>query len=33
MAVTTDMPEFEARVAQILQEEDAIGVKIIDNGK
>jgi hypothetical protein len=29
MAVTTDTPETETRTAQILQEEDAIAVKII----
>ena len=33
MVVTTDMAETEARTAQILQEEDAIAVKIIDGGK
>jgi hypothetical protein len=33
MAVITYTPETEARTAQILHEEDAIAVKIIDSGK
>ena len=33
VVITTDTPDTEARTAQILQEEDAIAVKIIDSGK